>query len=76
MKSKFVRRPPLRPSVVRVAIIPEPYARISFKFHLWLLLDYSHRKKNVVFFYENVSLSLTWDPMGAKISKRYSSYKS
>ncbi len=28
-------------SVVRVAIISEPNARISFKFHLWLLLDYS-----------------------------------
>ncbi len=27
-------------------------------------------------FYEYFSFSLTWDPMGAKISKRYSSYKS
>ncbi len=26
-------------------------------------------------FYEYFSFSLTWDPMGAKISKRYSSYK-
>ena len=28
------------------------------------------------FFYEYFSLLLTWDPMAAKISKRYSSYKS
>ncbi len=27
------------------------------------------------FFYAYFSFSLTWDPMGAKISKRYSSYK-
>ncbi len=26
--------------------------------------------------YEYFSFSLTWDPIGAKISKRYSSYKS
>ena len=30
----------IRPSSVRVAIISEPNARISFKFHMWLLLDY------------------------------------
>ncbi len=28
------------------------------------------------FFYEYLSFSLTWDSMGAKISKRYSFYKS
>ncbi len=34
-------------------------------------------KKNVfLIFYEYFSFSLTWDHMGAKISKRYSSYKS
>ena len=74
-------RPPVRPSSVRVAIISEPNARISFKF--WLLLPLSHKlgcfffaflKKK--FFYEYFSFSLTWDPMGAQISKRYSYYKS
>ncbi len=40
MKSKFVRRP----SVVRDTIISEPNAWISFKFHLWLLLDSSQNQ--------------------------------
>ena len=40
MKSKFVRHP----SVVRFAIISEPNARISFKIHMWLLLDYLQRQ--------------------------------
>ena len=31
MKSKFIRRPSVRPSVVCVAIVSEPNARISFK---------------------------------------------
>ncbi len=78
--SSVVRRPS---SVVRVAIISEPTARISFKFHLWLLLDHSqdlffYFKKKILggIFYEYFSFLLTWDPMGVKISKRYSSYKS
>ncbi len=83
MKSKFVRCPSVRPSSVCVAVISEPNPRISFKFHLWLLLDYSQNqfflflKKTFFFliFYEYFSFSLTWDPMGAKISKRYSTYK-
>ena len=29
-----------------------------------------------IYFYEHISFSLTWDPMGAKISKGCSSYKS
>ncbi len=41
MKSKFVRRPSVRPSSVRVAIISEVNARISFKFYLWLPLDHT-----------------------------------
>ncbi len=71
----------VRPSV-RVAIISEPNARISFKF--WLLLPLDHALGLILnfwfffwFFFTNiVFISLTWDPMGAKISKRNSSYKS
>ncbi len=72
MKSKFVRRL----SSVRVAIISEPNARISFKF--WLLLPLSHTlgrvlnfwKKNLyLIFYEYFSFSLTGDRIGAQISK-------
>ncbi len=80
MKSQIV----CRPSYVCVAIISEPNARISFKF--WLLLPLGHMlgpfliKKNNIFifyfFYEYFSFSLTWDPVHAKISKCYSSYKS
>ncbi len=84
MKSKFVRRPSVRRPSVRIAIISEPDARISFKF--LLLLPLSHmlgrfwifeKKQNFffLFFYEYFSFSSTWDPMGVKISKRYSSYK-
>ncbi len=70
-----------RPSVVRVAIISEHNARISFTFHLWFLLDYSQNqffilKKNWGIFYEYFLFSLIWDPMGAKILKHYFSYKS
>ena len=77
MKSKFVHRlsSVIRPSSVRVAIISEPNARITFKFHLWLLrairrTNFFNLKKIFFFdFYEYFSSSLTWDPMGAKISK-------
>ena len=72
------------PSSVRVAIISESNARISFKF--WLLLRklvhtltlfFLIFEKNVFLsFFTNIFRSLTWDPMGAKITKRYSSYKS
>ncbi len=68
MKSKFVRRPCRN-------YISEPNARISFKFHLWLLLDYLQRQFFSFFlfiFYEYISFSLTWDPIGVKISKHYS----
>ncbi len=69
MKSKFVRCPSsVRRQSVRVAIISEPNAWISFKF--WLLLPLSHIYmlgrfwiffvKNFVFiFYECFSFSLT-----------------
>ncbi len=45
---------------------PGPFAEPIFLF------------KKIVFliFYEYFSFSLTWDPMGGKIGKRYSSYKS
>ena len=81
MKSKFVRRlSSVRPSSVRVAIISEPNARISFKFHLWLPLDYSQNQLFyfifLFFFYEYFSFLLTWDPKGGKIAKRYTSDKS
>ncbi len=81
MKSQFVRRlsSVVRP-FVRVAIISDPYAQISFKFGCcfpWAIRSdvfwNLNFKKNV---YEYFSFSLTWDLMGAKISKRYSSYKS
>ncbi len=70
-----------RPSSVRVAIISEPNARISFKF--WLLLPLIHTLGSFFnfltfffIFYEYFSFSLTRDPMGAKISKSFSSYNS
>ena len=55
---------------VRIAIISEPNVRISFKF--WLLLSLCHTLGCFKFF---LIFSLTWDPMGGKISKR-DSYKS
>ena len=39
-----IRPSSVRPSSVRVAIISEPNGRISFKFHLWRLLDYLQRQ--------------------------------
>ncbi len=51
---------------VRLAIISESSAPISFKF--WLLLPLGDTLRHLLFFfYECVSFSLTWDPMGAKI---------
>ncbi len=45
----------IRPSVVRVTIISKPDARISFKFHLWLLPDNSQDQfvlfKKIFFFF-------------------------
>ncbi len=73
----------IRPSSITRTIISETNAQIAFKF--WLLVPLSHmpghffeflKKKFFLIFYECFSFSLTWDPMGAKISKRYSSYKS
>ncbi len=78
-KSKFVWLPL---SVVCVAIISEPNARISFKF--WLLLHLGHtlglfwifekKKKIGGAFFTNI-IHLTWDPMGEKKTECYS-YKS
>ncbi len=84
MKSKFVRRPSVRhPSSVcgidylwsycmdffqiLVVASPGPYAQTLFSFL---------KKKHFLILYEYFSFLLTWDPMGVKISKRYSSYKS
>ncbi len=69
-----------RPSSVCVAFIAVPNTWISFK--VWLLHPLVHTLgcfflifwKNSGFFYEYFSFSLTWVPIGAKISKRYSSY--
>ncbi len=82
MTSKFVPSS-VRPSVLHIS---EPNAWISFKY--WLLFPLSHTFSRFFFFfwffflnfwefffYEYVSFWLTWDPMEAKIAKRYS-YKS
>ena len=58
-----------RPSI-RVAIISISHARISFTFRLLYPLDHMQRHFLLLFFNEYFS-SLTWDPMGAKISNRY-----
>ena len=65
----------VRPPRVRVTIISESNARIAFKFYLWLP-QVVRFGPVLIFWNEYFSFSLTWDPMGAKISKRYSSYKS
>ncbi len=52
---------------ILVVASPGPYAQTFFSFL---------KKKKFWIFYKYFSFSLTWDPMGAKISKRYSSYKS
>ncbi len=85
----LIRRLSIRPSSFRVAIISEPNIRIPFKFSavaspvpyaeaVFFFLFFYEYFTNIFFylFYEYFSFSLTWDPMGAKISKRYSSYKS
>ena len=70
MKSKFIRRPSSvrRPSVVHVAIISEPNARISFKFVLWLLLDYSHDQTILFlsFFFMNIFVFVNMRPHGSQ----------
>ncbi len=66
MKFKFVRLPS-----VRVAIISEPNAHISFKFHLWLLLDYLQRhfvifeKKNCDF----LRIFVVFAPIGSHVNE-------
>ncbi len=52
---------------ILVVASPGPYARTFF---------FNFGKKKFLIFYEYFLFSLTWDPMGAKMSKRYSSYKS
>ncbi len=67
----------VRPSMA--SIISEPIAWIPFKFWLLLPLDHMPDPCLIFFFFDFFllifSFSLAWDPMGAKISKRYS-YKS
>ncbi len=62
---------------IRVAIISEPNAQISFKFCLLLPLGHVHGRflHFWFFFYEYFSFSLTCDPRAAKISKNQYSYK-
>ncbi len=78
MKSKFVRRPSvcgidylstLCTDFFQILVVasPGPYAQTFFSFL---------KKLKISIFYEYFSFSLTWDPTGAKISKRYSSYNS
>ncbi len=72
----------IRPSSVCSIDYLWSYCMDFFKFQLWLPLGHMPRlffifeKKNCLNFYEYFSFSLTWDPMGAKTSKRYSSFKS
>ncbi len=60
----------------------ENFAAESFQIFLKYLLSGPHKNAFGIFeilnwnFNEFYSFSLTWDLMGAKISKRYSSYKS
>ncbi len=75
-------------SGVRVAIISEPIEQIHFKFQLWFPMDHTPKtffeflKKKMHFqmfedlFFVFVLIVLTWDPMGAQNSKRYSALKS
>ncbi len=75
MGSLFV----VRPSVA--SIISEPIASIPFEIlvvaspgpYAGPIFEKTFKKN---FFYEYFSFSLTWDPMGAKLSKSYSSCKS
>ncbi len=50
---------------------PEFSSQWSSQNHVWDFWNFENWNFNKFY-----SFSLTWDPMGAKISKRYSSYKS
>ena len=73
MKSKFVCRPSICPFVA--LIISEPVVQISFKLTrlpgVFLILE---KTSNFQFFVikDFFPYSLTWDPIGMKISKRLS----
>ena len=74
-------RPSVHPSVP--STISEHVTWISFKFWCWFpelypwTLCEGLKKKDFLEFFTNIfSFSSTWDLMGAKISKRYSSCKS
>ena len=56
-------------SVCGISIISKPIAWISFNF------SFCFPCATTPIFYEYFSFSLLWDPMGAKISNRCSSYK-
>ncbi len=74
MKSKFVRRPSLSLKLQHGLL-----SNFSCGFPWAICPDvffFIFEKKNFDFLGFFFSFSLTWDPMGAKISKRYSSYKS
>ena len=74
MESHFVHLS-IRPSVLRDTIISEPNAQISFTFWLLLPLDHTLGGNFFSYFLQIFFVSVTWDPMAAKISK-HSSYKS
>ncbi len=76
MESQFVRRLSSfrRPSVSQLSLNLTPGFLSNFSCgFLWAIRSevfWIFEKKNVFFiFYEYFSFSLTWDPMGAKISK-------
>ena len=69
-----IRLSSARPSSVYDTIISVLNTWFSFKF--WLFLPLGHTLGRFLnYFLRICSFSLTWDPMGAKISKGYSCYK-
>ena len=81
LKSKSLCRPSIRPSSVSQLSLN---LRHGFLSNFGCCFPWAIRRGNFFiywkfffwFFYEYFSFSLTWDAMGANISKRYSSYKS
>ncbi len=61
----------VRPSVVRVGIISEPNARISFKFHLWLLFDYYNNHFFILFLFIFLRIFFVFVNMGPYGSKNF-----
>ncbi len=76
MKSQFVRR--LSVLQLSLNLMHRFLSNFSCGFPWAIRSDVFliFEKKFFLIFYEYFSFLLTWDPMGAEISKRYSSYKS